>query len=64
MHIPFSLEHLTLSFPHKTCFSGFTTQIHYGDRIALMGRNGSGKSMLLRILQGLAEPSQGKIKNT
>ncbi|HQU09712.1 MAG TPA: ATP-binding cassette domain-containing protein, partial [Opitutales bacterium] len=36
--------------------------IHFGDRIALIGRNGGGKSVLLKILAGLLESSEGRVK--
>jgi ATPase subunit of ABC transporter with duplicated ATPase domains len=61
MHRPITLKSIGLCFPQKTCFAGFSAQIHYGSRIAIIGPNGSGKSTLLKILQGLYEPSEGKI---
>ncbi len=62
MHKPIQIEHLSLSFPHKTCFESFSTEIHYGSRIAIIGRNGSGKSSLLNLLRGHGEASAGHIK--
>ena len=47
---PINLYNLTLSFPHKTCFEDFSTIIPYGSRIAIIGRNGSGKSSLLKMI--------------
>ncbi len=55
------IKNLGISFPHKTCFEDFSTQIHYGSRIAIIGQNGSGKSTLLKTLQGQFEPSSGSI---
>ena len=55
------INQLGISFPHKTCFENFSTQIHYGSRIAIIGQNGSGKSTLLKILQGQFEPSCGSV---
>lgn len=52
MHKPIQIKDLSLSFPHKTCFDHFSAQIHYGNRIAIIGCNGSGKSTLLKILMG------------
>ncbi|MDR1267513.1 MAG: ATP-binding cassette domain-containing protein [Holosporales bacterium] len=51
VHRPIVLKDLSFSLPHKTCFEGFSTIISPGDRIAVIGRNGSGKSSLLRLLQ-------------
>ncbi len=61
MHTPIQFKHLSLFFPHKICFEDFTAQLHYGDRIALMGRNGSGKSSLLNMLSGKIHPSEGEL---
>jgi ATPase subunit of ABC transporter with duplicated ATPase domains len=52
IHKPIQFYHLCLSFPHKVCFENFTTQVHYGSRIAIIGRNGSGKSTLLNLILG------------
>lgn len=62
MHSPIQLQDIALSFPHKICFEGLTTQIHYGSRIAIIGPNGCGKSTLLKILQGSVEATSGGIK--
>jgi ATPase subunit of ABC transporter with duplicated ATPase domains len=51
-----------LIFPHKICFQNFTAEIQAGQHIALMGRNGSGKSSLLKILAGLLPPSEGEVR--
>ncbi|MDR1032376.1 MAG: ATP-binding cassette domain-containing protein [Holosporales bacterium] len=50
MHPPIQIKDLNLSFPHKTCFEGFSTLISFGERIGVIGRNGSGKSFLLRMI--------------
>jgi ATPase subunit of ABC transporter with duplicated ATPase domains len=55
------LQGISLEFPHKTCFSDFTAAIDWGQRIAIVGDNGAGKSSLLRILHGSLAPSHGKI---
>src|SRR5579885_3206303 len=61
MHNPILIKNISLYFPHKICFQDFSHQINYGDRIAIIGRNGSGKSSLLKIIQGLIEPSEGHV---
>ncbi len=61
MHKPIQIEQLSLSFPNKTCFEAFNAEIHHGSRIAIIGRNGCGKTSLLNILRGLAEPTMGRI---
>ncbi|RTK93440.1 MAG: ABC-F family ATP-binding cassette domain-containing protein [Rickettsiales bacterium] len=50
MHKPILVKDLSLSFSNKTCFENFTDQIHFGNKIGIIGRNGSGKSSLLKIL--------------
>jgi ATPase subunit of ABC transporter with duplicated ATPase domains len=50
MHKPIQIKDCELSFPHKTCFENFSCQIPYGSRIAIIGRNGSGKSSLLKMI--------------
>ncbi len=61
-HKPISFQNVGVSFPQKICFEGFTTQLQYGSRIAIIGQNGSGKSTLLKMLQEMVEPSQGEIR--
>ncbi len=61
MHTPIQFKNLSLSFPHKICFEDFDAQLHYGEHIALMGRNGSGKSSLLNMLNGKIHPSEGAL---
>lgn len=61
-HKPIQIKRLSLSFPHKICFDEFSVQVHYSNRIGIIGRNGSGKSTLLNILQGICEPTTGEIQ--
>lgn len=42
-------------------FAGLSLTAHHGDRIALVGPNGQGKTTLLRILAGLEPPSAGQV---
>ena len=44
-----------------TLFGDLTLTLHPGDRLGLVAANGRGKTSLLRLLAGLAEPTQGTI---
>ncbi len=50
------------SFGSKHVFSGANITIEKGDKIALIGRNGEGKTTLARMIHGEIEPSEGSIK--
>jgi ATPase subunit of ABC transporter with duplicated ATPase domains len=50
MHKPIFLKDIDLSFSHKLCFENFNAQISYGTRMAIIGKNGSGKSSLLKMI--------------
>ena len=55
------LEHASLAFATKTVFTDVTQGVFEGDRIGIVGRNGDGKSTLLRLLAGQVEPDSGKV---
>lgn len=50
-----------LAFPDKTVLDGVSFTIHRGDKIGLVGENGSGKTSLLRLLLGELQPDRGRI---
>jgi ATP-binding cassette, subfamily F, member 3 len=54
-----SLENVSKSYPGVEIFKNSTSKIERGDKIALIGANGKGKSTLLRIIAG-TEPIDGK----
>ena len=56
-----TLEDAQLAFGHVALLDGAALQIDDGEKIALIGRNGSGKSSLLRALAGLATLDHGSI---
>lgn len=60
-HNTIILENLGIAFPSKECFTGFSAQICYGDRIGIVGANGSGKTSLLKIIAKQLEPHEGRI---
>jgi len=55
------IDGLVKSFGAQVLFGPFSGQIARGDRIALIGDNGVGKSTLLHVLAGLEEQSAGKV---
>jgi len=57
-----SVEGLTKSYGITPLFKGISFNINEGDRIALIARNGVGKSTLLRILSGKEQPDAGTCK--
>ncbi len=52
---------LTKFFGSQLLFDNVTFQIHPGEKIGLVGRNGHGKTTLLRMLQGEVLPDEGEI---
>jgi len=56
-----ALQRVGLAFGHLPLFEGADLQIESGERIALIGRNGAGKSSLLRVLAGEIPPDSGTI---
>ena len=56
-----SVEGLTKSYGIQPLFSGISFNIEEGDKIALVARNGTGKSTLLRILAGQETADDGKL---
>lgn len=54
-----SIEGLTVEFGGKALFDGISYVINKKDRIALVGKNGAGKSTMLKIIAGLQEPTRG-----
>ncbi len=57
-----TLDKISLSFSDKPILNEVSSTILKGDKIALIGRNGEGKSTFMRILAGSIEPDDGKLK--
>lgn len=60
-HAPIILKDVSVEFPGKVCFENLNKTIHAGNRIAIVGKNGNGKTTLLKVIQGLQEPSHGRV---
>ena len=52
------LKNLSLCFPNKICFENFNTTVYENDRIAIIGRNGVGKSTLLKMITEKIHPDE------
>lgn len=55
-------EALHLEYPTRVVFDSVTLGVNEGDRIGVVGRNGDGKSSLLRLLAGRLEPDAGWVR--
>ena len=56
-----SVEGLTVEFGGYSLFDDITYVISKKDRVALVGKNGAGKSTMLKIIAGLQEPTKGSV---
>ena len=57
----FSFNEVTIFFSEKMLMNNVNLTISDGDRIGVVGKNGSGKSTFLRLLAGLEKPDEGSI---
>lgn len=55
------LNNISLQFGGKFLFKDINFKINSGDRISLVGANGTGKSSLLKIIHGDLQPESGKV---
>jgi len=52
---------LTIRYKHKEVFAGLNFAVSPGSRIGLVGRNGAGKTTMMKLLAGQLEPDEGEI---
>jgi ATP-binding cassette subfamily F protein uup len=58
----FESENLHMAFDDNTIFNRLNLLINRGDRLALIGANGTGKSTLIKLLMGQLNPTDGKMR--
>lgn len=56
-----SIENISVEFGAKPLFTDVSYVINRRDRIALVGKNGAGKSTMLKIIAGLQSPTSGRV---
>ena len=56
-----TVQNLSKSFDHKKLFWDINFEIKRGERVAIIGDNGTGKTTLLKIINGLLEPDSGEV---
>ena len=56
-----NIEHVSKIFGEKTIFDDVSFGIQEGDKIGIIGINGTGKTTLLRMIAGVEEPDEGQI---
>ena len=58
------LNKICLSFEGRQVLKDFDFQLDKGERIAIMGPSGAGKTSILRVVAGLLKPDSGRVSNT
>lgn len=57
-----SVEHLAKSYPGQSLFTDLFFELKRGERVALIGDNGTGKTTILKIINEMVEADQGTVK--
>ena len=56
-----SAENLSINFGSRQLLSGVNFYLNEGDKVGIIGINGTGKSTFLKVLAGILEPDEGKV---
>ena len=59
-----SVDNLTVSFGGWTLFDGISFLVNPKERIGLVGKNGAGKTTILKLIAGLQQPTSGAVTKT
>jgi ATP-binding cassette subfamily F protein 3 len=62
VHQMLKIENLSKAYGSQALFKGVTVNVHKGERVGLVGRNGHGKTTLLRLITGEEVPDEGRVK--
>src|SRR6202522_4329636 len=57
-----AVENLNKSFGAQKVLNGVSLSVDRGKTLAVLGRSGTGKSVLLRVIIGLAKPDSGSVR--
>ncbi|MGB0869603.1 MAG: ABC-F family ATP-binding cassette domain-containing protein [Flavobacteriales bacterium] len=57
-----SVDQLAVEFSGHTLFNDVSFVVNPNDKIALMGKNGAGKSTMMKIIAGVSEPTKGHVR--
>lgn len=60
--VVFKAADLTVGYPRKVVFKSADIEIKRGEKVALIGRNGEGKTTLLRVIMGELDPISGEAR--
>ncbi|MBZ0158927.1 MAG: ATP-binding cassette domain-containing protein, partial [bacterium] len=56
-----TLDHVSIAYGHVPLLDDASLQVEAGERVCVIGRNGTGKSTLLQILSGDQVPDSGSV---
>ena len=56
-----NIEHVSKTFGEKCILDDVSYGVHEGDKIGVIGINGTGKTTLLKIIAGIEEPDEGQV---
>jgi phospholipid/cholesterol/gamma-HCH transport system ATP-binding protein len=57
-----TVENLHKTFGHHKVLNGISLVVERGETVAVLGRSGTGKSVLLRLIIGLEKPDSGSVR--